>query len=556
MNILITNISTFSIKKQKRIYELRFGGKLQDTIEAIQTNESVARAFAAVETIVNSGGMQRIIALCSQKVMEAKDEEIAQTALEYYSNVANSLWPDVKVDVLSIDNYPIPSIIDKIFQRVSTGDRVYIDSAGGSRDVSNILQFLPKLLNYIGIEHPLTLYSNVNSAIPFVADTSSFDKMTYLADAFNEFLTTGKADLLRMYAITDSTPQVMRYLIEMMCLFSDNIRILNLQQIDFIVGKFKEAVNDCLQLTDETLEVVMIKQFIPLIKNKLLGDDEQVDYLRILQWCLDNSLIQQAFTIYESKIPSYLFERGYICFASDNVKQDLLIKSRSNPLSSDIYSYALYTDVLSIGSSMDMKEQRFQILVAFLQSKYKSKDPQLIDIKYDLEGFNNYRLQYLKPKPKNEGFVRKLIECIRANRFASYEKLLNYLINSRNILYGVLGYEKENKNNVERNEQQRNRNFHAIKWIERNGLPVDMYKLHIERSEFVSILYGYVYVKAYRNKLNHVGDTEPFNEQGKNILNQKGYKFEDESLQTISRNMQLAINALKCNLNDSQVKTI
>ncbi len=552
MNILIANISTFSNKKQKRIYELRFEGKLQDTIEAIQTNESVARAYAVVETIANSGGMQRIIALCSQKVMGAKDEEVAQTALEYYSNVANSLWPGVQVDVLPIDNCSIPSIIDEIFLRVSNGDRVYIDSAGGSRDMSNILQFLPKLLSYIGIEHPLTLYSNVNSAIPFVADTLSFDKMTYIADAFNEFMTTGKADLLRRYALTDSTPQVMRHLIEMMCQFSDNVRILNLQQIDSIVGQFKETVNDCIQLKDETLEVVMIKQFIPLIKNKLLGNDEQVDYLRILQWCLDNSLIQQAFTIYESKIPSYLFERGYISFASRSVASEVKKKSENATLSYSLYSYALYTDILSVGTNgMDMKEWRFQTLALYLQSKYTSKDPQLVDIKFDLEGFKNPEVVYSRPKPRNNDFVRQITNFVRENHISSYNKLLNHLINSRSILYGVLGFSKENADITKRTEQQRTRNFQAIEWIERNGLPVNRYKLNIKLSDFVAILYGYVYVKGYRNKLNHVVDDEPFNESGRNILRQKGYSFENESFQTICKNMQVAINALRCDFCDS-----
>ncbi len=547
MNILITNISTFSIKKQKRLYALRFAGRLKDTVEAVHTNESVMRAFAAVGSIANSGGVQRIIALCSQKVQDVKDEEYNQTALEYYRGVARSLWPNVQIDTIPIDNCSIPSIIDEIFLRLSNGDKVYIDSAGGSRDVSNILQFLPKLLNYLGIEHPLTLYSNINSEVPFVADTSSFDKMTSLADGFNEFMTTGKANLLKA-AITNDTPQVMRRLIDAMCRFSDSIRILNLQQVDAVVLDFKEAVNDCLKLEDDTIEVVIIRQFIPLIKSKLLGDDEQVDYVRILQWCLDNSLIQQAFTIYESKVPVYLFEHGYISFATENVKNELVKKFESAPLSSDLYSYALYTEILSTGSNvgMDTKEVYFKKLVQYLRSDCKGKNPQYVSIKYDLEGFNNPQLVYSRQTPKDKEFVRQLTDCVRENHFLSYEKFLNYIISSRHILYSVLGYKTETKNNGNLNDSQRGRNFQAIDFIERYGLAVNRFRLHIDCSDFVSILYGYVYVKAYRNKLNHVGEREPFNEQGKNILKKVGYNFDDNSFQTISGNMQLAINALKC----------
>ena len=39
---------------------------------------------------------------------------------------------------------------------------------------------------------------------------------------------------------------------------------------------------------------------------------EGPDYLKITQWCIDNGLIQQALTVFNEKMPRYLFNKGYI----------------------------------------------------------------------------------------------------------------------------------------------------------------------------------------------------------------------------------------------------
>ena len=57
-------------------------------------------------------------------------------------------------------------------------------------------------------------------------------------------------------------------------------------------------------------------------------------------------------------------------------------------------------------------------------------------------------------------------------------------------------------------------------------------------------MYGYSYIKALRNQINHASAEENLNEEQKNILAKYGYNFDDFSLKTVKANIENAILAL------------
>ena len=74
MNILVANISALQSQPQQRTYHLYFQGAICDSIVAYQTNESIAKAFGALDEIANSGGIHKVVALVSQKVRDVRVE--------------------------------------------------------------------------------------------------------------------------------------------------------------------------------------------------------------------------------------------------------------------------------------------------------------------------------------------------------------------------------------------------------------------------------------------------------------------------------------------------
>lgn len=169
------------------------------TVSAYHTNESIFKTFVQMKEIKETGGIYKNIVLVSNAVLNNKNELYDnQTDYEYYENLKNQISPNtelIKIPTENQDNTSrkIAEILNDICGHIGKDDVIYIDSAGGRRTTSNVIQLLVKLLKYKGIKNPYSLYSDINGAEKNISDTSAFMKMTDLLDACNEFMTTGKS---------------------------------------------------------------------------------------------------------------------------------------------------------------------------------------------------------------------------------------------------------------------------------------------------------------------------------------------------------------------------
>ena len=77
MNILITNISVLPVKENKdgskskgnlRKYKVNIGDYDGAEIEAIHTNESILKCVSHIKSVKETGGINKIVALVSNKV--------------------------------------------------------------------------------------------------------------------------------------------------------------------------------------------------------------------------------------------------------------------------------------------------------------------------------------------------------------------------------------------------------------------------------------------------------------------------------------------------------
>ena len=73
----------------------------------------------------------------------------------------------------------------------------------------------------------------------------------------------------------------------------------------------------------DNIESVIVNQFLPIIKQRFWGDSEadNVDYIKLVQWYLNNDLLQQALTIFTEKIPISIFEKKIVCYNGDVEKE-------------------------------------------------------------------------------------------------------------------------------------------------------------------------------------------------------------------------------------------
>lgn len=525
MNILVANISLLHNGNSLN-YSIK-GLECGDVTEVVasETNESILKCLVSLCDVKNSGGINRIVALVSDKVLYTEKEYLGETttAFGYYNKIANQLGITDIVQI-PIDNRDISIILNDICSNISINDTVYIDGAGGSRAINNVIQLLTKILKYTGIKNPLNLYADIQN-VPncFISDTRNFDKMTGLADAFNEFMTSGKSSQLRQ-CLGNTADSIILELVDLMCDFSDKIRLGFVDDIETTVSKLNEAAKKVETETKTlSIESVIIRRFIPIIREKFIGEDGKTDYCRLVNWCLENSLVQQAVTIFTEKIPVYLFDHGILRLENKDLFANYEEECRKNKiLPTHWQTNALFSYIMS---ESVVQNPLVTELIDCLQGKRPSKNLKIQNI---INAVNRVKL------PIKHGFSDVEIFCIERG-FTTKSALVNGLINNKKKCSELLGI-------ITPKDKEQDK-FPAIEYIRKNNrFRTTDFSYNISTQNIVNILYGYLYVKTIRNRINHASDAEMFSDPQKMKL--KEYDFSVFNLETIKKNIFTALGTI------------
>lgn len=548
MNILITNISVLPVKENKdgsmskgnlRKYKVNISDYDGAEIEAIHTNESILKCVSHINSVKETGGINKIVALVSNKVKNDCIEAYQSTALDYYCSKVQECFGDIEIVKISIetdsvDSVPVKEavILKQICEQISKKDVVYIDSAGGARTTSSLIQLFTKILKYNGIKNPYSLYSDIQNGAQ-IYDTTSFQKMTDIADSMNEFMTTGKSDQLQKYFSDKSLKQAYSDLLKTMTEFSDKIRLGVVDSLDSSIENLRICIDKCQKVSvdsEDEIGTVIINEFLPTIEEKLLGDmQEGIDYLKIVKWCIDNGLIQQAITVFNEKIPRYIINKGYIK-VSDSMR-NLCVENKKEY----DWEYVSFWNYLA-GCRIERQENPIidEFKAVLLDGK-STKNSEINKIVKDLK-----TMPY--PIPLNYELNPKY-ECLSKLNCKTKNAFHNSICNDPNIIAELIGLDREKRTDEKKREDNFNSKFVGIKNIE-NGIIPEGFSFSIKKEKIVSILYGYSYIKALRNQINHASAEENLNEEQKNILAKYGYNFDDFSLKTVKANIEHAILAL------------
>ena len=544
MNVLVANISKFSPKIEERKYEVELLGCNVKDIKAYHTNESIFKCVIELQTIKDSGGLGKIIALVSEKVLEEKNEAFeGKTSFEYYSSIVKQLSPETQVEIIKLENEKhqensISTVLEDICNKINLTDTVYIDSAGGKRTTSNIIQILIKLLKYKGVENPYSLYADINGERAVITDTSSFLKMTDLADAFNEFITSGRTHQLINCFAHRSEPEI-KHLLSSMTEFSDKVQLGKIEKLDKNIKNLNECIDSFSKIkSDADIEIVILKQFLPVIKEKLLGADEtKIDYVKIIQWCLNNSLVQQAITIIVDKLPIYLFEHGIIKYCGDYQKTVNAYKTNKNKMQpADWETNAFYTEILDIQNPL-LKEMREYLTNGKIVKNEKCK--KIESVLTDIEKTWNQNILEIKI-PKDFTGLKNLIEERKYNSFKAFK---NDLVTNPRLLEQLLGIAKNNREISPSEDITMSNKFSAIEAIS-NGYKPTLYVFHSTNEIIVSIYYGYMYAKSLRNQINHASSEDNLTAEQKKTLQRHGFDMAEPTVEIIKKNLEGLLNII------------
>ncbi|MBO5989565.1 MAG: hypothetical protein J6Q03_08845 [Paludibacteraceae bacterium] len=549
MNILITNISAFPYNVTEFEYEVRIDNCEVEKIKAKHTNESILKCLTYLGDVKKNGGINKIIALVSQKTLNDRDVRFDNcTAFEYFKNVAFTSFGfmpeivEVKIETEEQKERELHLVINEICSNISGDDVVYIDAAGGKRTTTNVIQLVTNILEYKGIENPLTLYSDIQNNPKFITDTKAFEQLTDLADAFNEFMTSGKSNILQKCIRESKTSEqsLEQYdaLVTSMSEFSDKIKLGKVDDLETTLVKLREGIEQCEKNKGDNIESVIVNQFLPIIKQKFFGESEErrVDYIKIVDWCLENDLLQQALTIFTEKIPISIFEKKIVCYNGDikQVKREYR-EGLNNPRdASEWETYILYEKLMNstevLGSDKALISEFCECLINGKFSKESQLNKVLKEVRQFLEGNKaNCRTVTLLEKFFNGKDLSMQNHNKRKNEIVTNKKFVGQLL-------GLSVDCKQSKNTM----ADKFSFVEALKAgkIERKG---DF----IFNKGCAEVMYGYLYVKSVRNTVNHASSEENLSEEQKKVLSELGYDFTTYNFATVKKNISKALKTIK-----------
>lgn len=558
MNILITYLSLYNSSGSRSYYTN--GLCSEKFITASQTNEPVLRLLE--KRLEDHGSkIDRVIPLLSFKAENEKCRAVPdKTTYEFFKELTEQVigTSDVLCPVREYsDENALKDtgvVIREICDNITAYDEIYIDTSGGTRTSSNMLQLLTKILEYKGYKTVDSFYSNINGVRPCIQTTKEFTDLTMLADALNEFVHTGKSYQLSECFKKDEHEEIVE-LIRCMDEFTDRMQLCNIAALDETLIKMRQAIEKVRFINSDETKIVILGNLLPVIENKFFdGTSDSIDHCRMISWCLENGLIQQAVTIYIEKIPKYIFDNN-ILLCDKKYYEDTKERNKNNPTKQNTDAVIFYDDFLDSVSEVDLSDvQRLQnaLKEKFVDKNYnfrydadlKKYMDVLYDIKnsagYDPEDFKNYISSLNNGSSDMSDIKREIVRYCDEHKFTGFVKLIKMLCNETAELSKIMGIKNEKRSTFDKKLYTSanitfNNYYHAGVTIN-TDIDIDVLR---------SILFDYIYIKSVRNYINHASDKETLNEKQKRFLEDCGYNVRELSTRVISDVIKKSVDNIK-----------
>lgn len=423
-------------------------------------------------------------------------------------------------------------------------DNIYIDYTSGMRDISFLIILIIRYLENIGIKCEGMIYSyrppsgsNETEKNKIVDLKSTYD-LFELLNGVNEFTSFGKSKTLSNYynkIWKDDKYTEINELIETMNDFSDMMSLCMVEDIDEIMKKLNqriieaEKIKNKINSNENQLMNYMFFNLIKEIKKKFyLEDGEEITYINLIRWCLDNDLIQQALTLYVEKMPEYYFNSNFFNINDENLNETLESLKILKDNYIDVFYKGIFKNILNdtkkyILTEEDIKELKSvknKIIKKIKESIFKNKEYILgkentsiqeckeIYIKETLDEIKSiisreykkgntnkkikiYSLDEDKPKDK-EGFLSLLF---------SKEEIISEIVDNIYLKKKLkkIGTLSTKKNDI---EYTYNKKINSIIILSTNNKNMPSWS-NIRLKDLILLMEDYLYFKIMRNQINH-----------------------------------------------------
>lgn len=449
-NKLIFFLSKYKFEPKECHYKSKYDGG-NNEIYGKQTPDAPTKYF--LNYLTEKGKkIDDILCITSKDTNERKknrnkpDKEY-ESAFENYKRVLNEFCEKKKIEIpklikLNFDyNFEKGESIDEddryrnlfksIVDEISENDTVYIDYTSGIRDTSLLIILMIRYLEYTGIKCGGMIYSyfdNDDKENNKIIDIKSTYDLFELLNGVNEFTSFGKSKTLSNYYNNiwkdKEEYKEISELIETMNDFSDMMSLCMVEDIDEIMKKLNqkiieaEKIKNKINSNENQLMNYMFFNLIKEIKKKFyLEDGEEITYINLIRWCLDNDLIQQALTLYVEKMPEYYFNSNFFNINDENLNETLESLKILKDNYIDVFYKGIFKNILNDTKKYILTEEDIKELKSVKNKIIKKIKESIFKNKEYILGKENTSIQEYK-----EIYIKETLDEIKSIISREYKK--------------------------------------------------------------------------------------------------------------------------------------
>lgn len=290
------------------------------TYKGVQTNDAPVQHL--IDEVYRSGyNLKKIVCITTPKVLDSTAGD-GISNYERFQNLAKkyaeSVWNETGIEITNIvyNNETDSPDYDKFYKDLNEEsgnlDAFFVDYTGGLRDMSFLMVVAIRFLEFKNIECKKVIYSDFFSNPKKIKCLDSVYNLFQMINGMNEFVSSGTTRQL------DDIFQKENPLILAIRNFSHATNVGDMAHIDEFVHKLAEELEK--NTASGNLKDIMISSMNEIIRKKIFGVSEnlsliengRIDYCRLIEWCVENKMYQQAATLYIEKIPVVYWQDGII----------------------------------------------------------------------------------------------------------------------------------------------------------------------------------------------------------------------------------------------------
>lgn len=553
-NILITYISKLS-RDSVIEYTIEDGPLKQQKITGILTNEAGIKYLQKSLALKNEK-LDKIIALCTQSVLNDKLPNFDnKTTIGYLKDTIS----DVDIVETSVSMSDSINDVTKIMELInddSSDNKIYIDITGGLRDTVYTVTLIGRFCEFNNIPVEQVIYAQYNYQEPSVIkDFSANFRILDLLNSMSEFISFGSITNLANY-FKNSKNSELNALIQTMQSFTNFIILGKTTELEDILCKFRNNIEEFKKSKQTTSTEQILLYMTDTLQSKFfLG--KEIDYLSIINWCLDNNLIQQALTLYTEKIPDYLFNKNIIS-VSESRKNELADKK---PDGYGLYYYIFYSDFMEPTAGKKQFDDLCKFICEYSDCKNPNKYHKIVENykkgnKSISKGIENFELLYKNMNGKSirdnkkDTYYSPPSQCKGAWEYLCQEKNKHMVewkeCKSHDFIDLLLGYKTTNVKKETTSEKKFRfvTNINAIELTKGKD-----YTYCISSQDMQKIVCDYFFFKSIRNEINHASDKDTLSDSQKAYYKALDYTT-DVSVDSLIKDMKKSIDFIS-NLSDN-----